>query len=886
MPRREGGRADGALIGQLRVRSSACEPLSARLRLEGLLGCLDFFPGGLPPSAIVCIQKLEDPRPRTLRLHRYELRPPAEWERAFRESLRARISRAARPARGVVPEGAGAVVFADPAELYACLANDVGSGVATSRWWWTGRFLGADPYRALLTEWNRAPEYVPASLELLARWGRAEAFLRRMGEREARELLAGVNRRFGLGALERALAEQRTHAVEPGEEAPPWASWLPEADAAALGLEPRTLLGVALMIRRAPGVVDLPRTATAVARWRERMRQRGAAVPSGGRAGPALRGNPLPVHALEPGHDHTGDLPGADSSNWSDGRTSWNSSRPDGSPDPTGAAPSQHLPDTLVMETKTHAPADATSAHPPRAATREARAHAPAGTPPRLPTTTAAEADTRTGAENITRSRAPAAPIKTVPLASADTPSARPPHAATHEAEALAPARTPRAWHPPSGTAPKTDTHAEVAGITLAPEGTAHSQHSPTGTAPKTDTHAVPSDIDHARHDHTAASFDAVPHAATDAPAARPPHAAPHETDALASEGTAHARPPPTGTAPETDIHTPAEAWVAASSHTRAPSPSPTEEPRAEHPSSTPIGEQPARLPLPTSLAAGSAAPPGTGEPTSAAGARIPAPPLPEPFSWTGEPIHTRLGGTFYLLNLALALELYGDFTQPAFPGLRLPVWDFLTLLGDELLAKPSPEDPLWTLLARLAGRPPGTPAGDGFEPPSEWRLSPAWLKAFREPGTWHWSTVRQSSVERLHVRHPAGFLVLDVARTQEEPEAQLHRETGPHAGSTPFSLAPETRAPGEAEPSPLERWLGWLVPYVRARLARALGTEGPEELSRVLLEHEARVHVTESHVDVVFPLASLPLPVRFAGLDRDIGWIPAAGRHVLFHFD
>src|SRR5439155_1567674 len=40
--------------------------------------------------------------------------------------------------------------------------------------------------------------------------------------------------------------------------------------------------------------------------------------------------------------------------------------------------------------------------------------------------------------------------------------------------------------------------------------------------------------------------------------------------------------------------------------------------------------------------------------------------------------IDTAFGGLFYLLNLALALELYGDFTMPAHTGIALPVWDFL----------------------------------------------------------------------------------------------------------------------------------------------------------------------------------------------------------------
>jgi hypothetical protein len=37
--------------------------------------------------------------------------------------------------------------------------------------------------------------------------------------------------------------------------------------------------------------------------------------------------------------------------------------------------------------------------------------------------------------------------------------------------------------------------------------------------------------------------------------------------------------------------------------------------------------------------------------------------------------------------------------------------------------------------------------------------------------------------------------------------------------------------------------------------------------------------------VHVHLSLSQLPLDLRIAGLDRDPGWIPAAGRSVAFHF-
>jgi len=57
---------------------------------------------------------------------------------------------------------------------------------------------------------------------------------------------------------------------------------------------------------------------------------------------------------------------------------------------------------------------------------------------------------------------------------------------------------------------------------------------------------------------------------------------------------------------------------------------------------------------------------------------------------------------------------------------------------------------------------------------------------------------------------------------------------------------------------------------------------ERPAELA---IEHGARVRLTETRLDVFLSLDELPIAVRLARLDRDPGWIPAAGRHIAFHF-
>jgi hypothetical protein len=72
----------------------------------------------------------------------------------------------------------------------------------------------------------------------------------------------------------------------------------------------------------------------------------------------------------------------------------------------------------------------------------------------------------------------------------------------------------------------------------------------------------------------------------------------------------------------------------------------------------------------------------------------------------------------------------------------------------------------------------------------------------------------------------------------------------------------------------------------VRARLHRALQVLDPDELARVLCAHDARVCVTATHLDIFLGLDTLPMGIRLAGLDRDPGWVPAAGRFMAFHFE
>ncbi len=237
--------------------------------------------------------------------------------------------------------------------------------------------------------------------------------------------------------------------------------------------------------------------------------------------------------------------------------------------------------------------------------------------------------------------------------------------------------------------------------------------------------------------------------------------------------------------------------------------------------------------------------------------------------------------GVFYLVNLGLFLDLYGDFTQPTRPGLPLPIWDFLALLGEGLAGKKLRRDVIWTALAELAGRPAQEKPGQFFEPVANWRMPPGWLKPFPEKDyTWE---VRAG---RVRVRHPANFPLVDIALDPARPvEAQLELELRNY----PVGRLKRWSPPGSPKPpapsGEVERWLGWLLPYVKARLGRAFGLT-PGRAGRLLCRQNGQVRLDESNLEVHISLEQHLLAIRLAGLDRDPGWVPAAGRYVSFIFN
>jgi hypothetical protein len=253
-----------------------------------------------------------------------------------------------------------------------------------------------------------------------------------------------------------------------------------------------------------------------------------------------------------------------------------------------------------------------------------------------------------------------------------------------------------------------------------------------------------------------------------------------------------------------------------------------------------------------------------------------------------GDVVSTELGGIFYLLDLALHLGLYGDFTEPERPGLELDPWDLLCLLAAALgAARGAADDPVWPLLARLAGRDPRSRPGASFVTPAGWQIPVDWVRPFASTPvaarSWRWSAARS----RLLIDHPAGFPVVDIPVdgdvTRRMVRASIHRYGPGIQLRRGRAIVVPLRHTGRR---PVDLWIARVAAYARVRLALALALDEPGQLVDVLLRRPARIFVSGARVEVVFSLADLPIAVRIAGLDRDPGWIPAAGRDVRFRFE
>jgi hypothetical protein len=269
------------LIRTVQLPANGADALLARLRLESILQRADLQPAGLPPAAILVVRRLED---RTLaklmqQADTSTLRQPLAWEQTVRSVLSGLAVHAARPLDAPAPANAEAVLFRDSSEMLACLWLDWLAGRLAEHWWWRSLYPQAgwpgSAEKLVLAASLEAVQDAPAAVEIMARRGSDSSsplttWARRLDESTARQITQAVLAHFGLPAVEEALQilPPAAPAISAAEQpAHPYIAIVPESAAPALPPAAQDLLGITLLLRRAPGLIRSIAFAERLVRW-------------------------------------------------------------------------------------------------------------------------------------------------------------------------------------------------------------------------------------------------------------------------------------------------------------------------------------------------------------------------------------------------------------------------------------------------------------------------------------------------------------------------------------------------------------------------------------------------------------------------------------------
>jgi hypothetical protein len=315
-------------INTLQVRGAVANTPALRLRLSSLLGSADLRPPGFSPAAVLIVRRIADPLPGRALTRRGGTMDRA-WTRAAREALTTLYRQAARPMQGPVSTTAEAVLFADKAELLACLARDIIQGRAGSCWWWRGMLRGAPATAPVLVElFCREARALPAALYKLAQTGEAAPLLAALSPTQAIRVLTAVSQVYGTTGIPAALlaapparqpaATSTASAPASSTAAPfisintappahaPWETLLPPALLPrSIQREHAALLGVALTLAVRPTVARAPAFPRQLAAWWAA----GAPVSTTRQPAPALASTKAPASdAPVPGEAYAADI--------------------------------------------------------------------------------------------------------------------------------------------------------------------------------------------------------------------------------------------------------------------------------------------------------------------------------------------------------------------------------------------------------------------------------------------------------------------------------------------------------------------------------------------------------------------------------------------------
>jgi len=179
---------------------------AARNAVAHHLAAADLNPTCLPPSAILLIRSLRDPLPGRLAVSRAAASVDQRWQQELRSSVACIARTAVRPAQGRIRGSPEAIVFADDAELLACILLDLADAGRQTPWW-REAVARQIPQSAMLDLLGKHIELLPPIFRLLAGWDSIERIALTLEPQQALQLCERLAMGFDLHAVACALSQ-------------------------------------------------------------------------------------------------------------------------------------------------------------------------------------------------------------------------------------------------------------------------------------------------------------------------------------------------------------------------------------------------------------------------------------------------------------------------------------------------------------------------------------------------------------------------------------------------------------------------------------------------------------------------------------------------------
>ena len=192
-------------IARLSIRGIKEDTPALRASFGNIFNSIELKPRGISPSSILVVRRLSDPLPLGLATDKGVVRINGDWERSVQDALADLYGRASRPGQGLILGEPEAVLFADEAELLACLALDASQGNAWAHWWWQTILRSMPPSQGR-SSWVRSALchralYIPAAISLLHQWGKILSVVNTMTSTDTVAVVQAMADVHGLGQL-------------------------------------------------------------------------------------------------------------------------------------------------------------------------------------------------------------------------------------------------------------------------------------------------------------------------------------------------------------------------------------------------------------------------------------------------------------------------------------------------------------------------------------------------------------------------------------------------------------------------------------------------------------------------------------------------------------